>query len=253
MNLSSRMEQFQVSFGMSDVYIIFMTAQHLARILKSVLPTSLPSKPLSKILATVDCDRLDIKWNLTADVCLRIHLFPLKALVQENLIQLDVEEAGASILVDATAHRYEPLSLVKEVYVQIQKNTTPKPEECPFSFFIKSRILHILVPNQYRLEFVFENMINFTKGMKELAIVYTDFSPATYCKEGQTTIEPSDIPVIKVSVEELLFLIQDDVFEQKLSQNYQHGCQEQLSRLARDRAFEKQVHLRNTADKIENK
>ena len=50
------------------------------------------------------------------------------------------------------------------------------------------------VPNAYPLANISENMIDFTKALKELACLYLQFVPVDYYSAGKTMIKQEDIP-----------------------------------------------------------
>jgi hypothetical protein len=243
--IDAHVEVAQGGFGTVDFYIIIISLQHLIRIAKAAQTKGHQvSKPLSPVQATLLIDRVDLKWTLAPDVIIKIHANPLKGSLSEWLVQLGVEELGMTALVDPVSHRYESLGTLRDLEVQVAKAVSAPSDVCPFSISVHGKYLFVTVPTGYKLEFVIENMINLGKIFKNLAMQHLDFKPTDYYSSGRTKIDPADIPVIKMALDELIFCIQDDPFEMLLSRNYALGYEEQSSRVARDKAFEKQVALR---------
>lgn len=248
LSIDCQMEHASLTFSTLDLYIAIVSLQHLIRISK-VPPQNGAIKPFSPIPIIVLLDRLDVKWTLATDVVLKLHLTPFKSTIQDELIQLSIEEVGMAALVDPTINRFESLGLIRDLDVKVNKSLKFLDDASLFSITIQGKNLLITVPNGYKLEDVIENMINLGKFIKELSMTHLDFVPSGYCKDGRTVIDPTEIPRIHVAVAELVFIMQDDPFEIRLNQNYHVGLREQLSRLVRDRAFEKQVSMRRDVSK----
>ena len=233
---------YRISFK-TIVYVCIISLQHVLRIAK-VIQNKDKNKPLAKVRASIRMDRFDWKINLGHDVLVKLHIYPLKMLIQEQSVQVCIEDFGAGVMVDSQTHRFESIGHVKEFEFKFIKSPVILTNKSPFTLSAEAHSLHLNIPHDYRLEHVFENMIDMSKGIKELAIQYLEFVPDPYCKDGTTRIDPSEIPVIHASIQKIVLTIQDDPFEIRLGQNYHKGLEEQSARISRDKAFEKQALLR---------
>ena len=235
-------EQIQASFNLCDIYVFILSFQHIIRISKSFeLADSKSSPQTTKLNCKIVSTNLEIKWQLEKDVLTRFYFSPVMLNIQQGDIEFDINEASVEVLVDVDSHKYESICCLSEAHGDIIMANGVKAHK--FLMTVTSRFLHFNVPNGYKLENVFENMINMSKAIKNLAIEHLEFVPDTNCLEGKTFIDPAEIPIIRISVKELLFTVQDDPFEISLSNNYLFGYEEQQSRLARNKEFVKLARL----------
>lgn len=240
-SVSVNTEQVQVGVNLSDIYVCIISFQHIIKIIKSVKSIeNIPRPHMVNFIGKVVSKNLEIKWQLANDVMTRFDFSPLRFHIQPDSIELDIDEV--LIEVDASLLKHETICKILDINAIISRRNENK--HYIFSITANSRFLHMNVPHDYKLENVFENMINISKAVKNLAIDHLEFVPDPYCLEGKTIIDPLDIPEINISVRELLFTMQDDPFEVALNNNYVFGYDEQHSRTARNKEFVKLARLR---------
>jgi hypothetical protein len=241
-SVSLSTEQIQAGFGVSDIYICIISFQHIIRIMKSLKSVeNTPRTHLIDFTGKAMSQSLEFKWQLTQNVTTRFYFFPVRFYFENDSVELGIDDVSIDVLVDAAFQKYEPIGRLLDVNAALRRHFDKKNHK--LNIDINSRFLHLNVPHDFKLENVFENMINISKGVKDMAIEYLEFVPDPYCLEGKTVINPIDIPEIKIIVQELLFTMQDDPFEIALNNNYAFGYDEQQSRIARDKEFVKIARL----------
>lgn len=240
-SFSVNTEQVQVGVNLSDIYVCIISFQHIIKIIKSLKSIENTPRPqMFNFIGKFVSKNLELKWQLANDVMARFEFSPLRFHFLQASVELEIDD----VLIEAnsSSHKHETLCKLLDINATIRcHNDNSHPI---FSIMVNSRFLHLNVPHDYKLENVFENMINISKAVKNLAIEHLEFVPDPYCLEGKTIIDPLDIPQIKICVQELLFSMQDDPFEVALNNNYVFGCDEQQSRISRSKEFAKLARLR---------
>ncbi|KAJ3089994.1 hypothetical protein HK102_004954 [Quaeritorhiza haematococci] len=106
--------------------------------------------------------------------------------------------------------------------------------------------LSLTIPFNFELADVIENAVNSSKAIKQLFIDLLGASFVPPPDSGKTYIDPNKVPTISVNVTNAKLTLIDDPFEAKLNRNFQLGFDEQGSRIAREKAFQKKANaLRN--------
>lgn len=100
---------------------------------------------------------------------------------------------------------------------------------------VTTDFIRLAVPHLMVMHHVFDNFVNVTKASKQL---HHRFKTRTneYVLEKRPE-KPKNVPHITLRSKALLFELEDDAFEYKLSRIYRLGLLEQKQRLAREEAF----------------
>ncbi|KAK5085480.1 Protein SABRE [Lithohypha guttulata] len=112
------------------------------------------------------------------------------------------------------------------------------------SFDVSTDFIRLAVPHGLRMFKVFDNFTNTFKSLLQLTYRFKTRSNNYILKKGSE--KPKHVPRVSLRCKALLFELEDDAFEWKLSNIYHVGRSEQKQRLARADAFK--LKLRKMQD-----
>ncbi|KAJ3319144.1 hypothetical protein HDV06_006647 [Boothiomyces sp. JEL0866] len=113
----------------------------------------------------------------------------------------------------------------------------------PITLNFSTSFIRITIPHNWPMFNVLENMISLHKTVKLLLVTHLNVSPTKF-EKGNSTYEMANCPNVFLKTSSLQVLFEDDLFESKLSRNYQLAFDENISRLKREKEFIKMAKTR---------
>ncbi|KAJ3196568.1 hypothetical protein HK101_008480 [Irineochytrium annulatum] len=179
--------------------------------------------------------------RLTADIGskLRGNIDDITVMLRSNKgIMITGERVHVETVAEALSAKWEELAIIQKVSLSIVKI---EPRLVP-TFDIGASSLLFMNPNELQLNFLFEDLINLSKAIKNLVFEKLEMTPSNaLLSSGRSRFSDVEIPIVNVSVDSVSFKILDSEFEAALSRNYRKGREEQLARISRDKAFQRRA------------
>ncbi|KAI5284134.1 hypothetical protein KEM54_001566, partial [Ascosphaera aggregata] len=212
------------------------------------IPEKLPAPAKAeKLTLDIKIVYLQVKASMPADPPLMLQVYTLAAgsyrwsppFVRCALLQL---HAGAPKMKGVWA-RIASMSNLRVGFRQERKVPNGPPVESP-DIYVTTDFVRLAVPHLMVVHHVFDNFVNVGKASKQLHHRFTTRTNEYILEKSPE--KPKIVPHINVRSKALLFELEDDAFEYKLSRIYRLGLLEQRHRLAREEAF--QLKLRKLDD-----
>ncbi|KAI5295785.1 hypothetical protein KEM52_000219 [Ascosphaera acerosa] len=204
-----------------------------------VTPESLPQPVrLEKITVDAKIRYVQIKATMPADPPIMFQLYTLSAgisrwsapFVRCALVRL---QAGAPKLRGVWARLVSVNNL--RISFRLQEQSAFEARATSPDITVATDYIRVGVPHLMVVHHVFDNFVNVAKASAQLHHRFKTRS-STYILEKQPQ-KPKRVSHICVRSRALLFELEDDAFEYKLSRIYRLGILEQKQRLAREQAF----------------
>ncbi|KAJ3103149.1 hypothetical protein HDU97_010357 [Phlyctochytrium planicorne] len=265
----NKQEPFPISITCEQATILFQFWSYYAAIL-SVVPaikiakllTVAPSRPkltrrlsfvesteIPKDLLVVKLKEIQVVAIFTGGSKLRGFFHNASAFVKSNqAVYATIASASVEALTDVEADRWDELASVVDFSASVHK-PKPVPGSPPVHIGLRAQTIALFNPHGFLMSQVFDDIINTSKGLKNVVFKALGIqSSSESLASGRTRILPEQIPSISVAVASVTLCLYDSDFESSLSINYRKGLEEQVSRMAREKAFQKKA-----ASMLENK
>ena len=264
------------TFSIPALYVILLSAVLIKQIGKIVSKT-LPEKSKLKCIpesikesATININTIDFQfhlpdnvevrilfedivlnvgewWNSENDCIMKLHscierisvFVPSKNVFHNRLSQLRQSESNESL---TSSDGWDQLFFFERFKGDLREKRIPDdPSIWRISIDASFGEFAVTIPHQFELNTVVESSIAAFKSMKYLLGSLLDFKFQPNPTTGCTLLDRNKIPRINVEFDSFSVFFLDDPFEMALARIFKLGYIEQMSRISRDRAFQKKV------------
>ncbi|EER25254.1 hypothetical protein CPC735_018580 [Coccidioides posadasii C735 delta SOWgp] len=204
-------------------------------------PESLRVPPLSRTeLVTIDfkAPLIEVKLAMPMDPAMMVQVYGLAAgrhrwsppFIRAHLVRLHAEAPKLKGV-------WARIVSVKNMRVGFRESRTKQAESIADAkgYDISTDFIRLAVPHHMIMHRVFDNFINTTKAIQQLNHRFKTRTNEYVLEKNPEG--PKHVPRISLRSRVLLFELEDDAFEWKLSTIYRLGLLEQKQRLSRDEAF----------------
>jgi hypothetical protein len=195
---------------------------------------SIPKKK-NNIKFSLKINEFDGELELPNDI--RLYIF-----IQNTCVNMDrnkdinVSINDVTVMVPPQIDGDRDFLSITKVNIKVYKKLDSIQSKSKLIVDVGGEKISMTVPFGYIVSDIIENGVNMFKATKQIAVrlINTVVNPVTH-------INPNKIPELNVYFDTLLVIFLDQKFESKLGRNYKESFSEQISRLARDIAFNKKV------------
>lgn len=169
--------------------------------------------------------------------------------------------SGTSADLEYASETWDTLLCIEKISVSIFKKvvTANSTSALLLSILCKHKQLDIhacissfkiSIPHSFDVSNLIDALIGLNKTITVMKKLHLNIMPHPQPDTGSTVIVDEKIPNVTLEIASFSLKLEDNPFESALSKSYKLGCEEQLARIARDRAFQKKVQsLRSARDK----
>eukprot|EP00833_Pecoramyces_ruminatium_P002188 jgi/Orpsp1_1/1176220/evm.model.c7180000056840.2 len=195
----------------------------------------LPKKKKYSLLFTLKINEFDGELELPNNIRLYLFINNTKVSMNENN-NIGVSIKNITVMVPPQIDGDRDFLLITEINVKVYKKIESNQPKGKLVVDVGGEKISMTVPFGYIISDIIENGVNMFKATKQIAVrlINTVVNPVTH-------INPNNIPELNVYFDILLIIFLDQKFESKLGRNYKESFSEQISRLARDIAFNRKV------------
>ncbi|KAJ3115920.1 hypothetical protein HDU96_010866 [Phlyctochytrium bullatum] len=244
-------EEVRVVFTFWTFYALIMSIAPVLKVVRAAIPIN-PKKSdpideegrLSRTheILNISCFRISLEGSFDDRSALRGTIESIEGRIKANkIIDVSVGEGSVQALTHTDPDKWEDLLILHGVTckVIVLKRRVGSP---PASISVKGHSASIYNPYGFLMSQVFENIINASKGLKNVVFKTLGLKSASEAlSSGRSKISPEQIPIISIAFASISLCLFDSDFEAAISINYRKGLEEQVGRSAREKAFQKKA------------